>query len=290
MPDPLDHIFRAMHAILASAGCRALFDGIGGDETINPRRARILARLMSEGRLLRLVRELTATVQHQNKTFKQVIMRMLRDAVPRGVRHGWRRLRRSAAQRSPYFLARPAFTERMIAAGALAPPHLLRSSERRSERENDRFILTIIQKRARPNGALEAAAAGLSLTRPMLDKRVVEFGLAIPEDLHFSNGRMRVLARKALQDILPLEFQTRRHGQENLDPEFTSEIVDAAPKIAAQVANFADDPALSGYIDLTRLTRAPDHFNGDHLPAKTLWFANTVLLARYIRWFSTKNG
>ena len=70
------------------------------------------------------------------------------------------------------------------------------------------------------NDANAAAAHGLDVTRPLMDKRAVEFGLAIPEDLYVKNGRNRVLACRALADVYPAEFQTRSRDQDLLEPDY----------------------------------------------------------------------
>ena len=65
-------------------------------------------------------------------------------------------------------------------------------------------------------GAIAAAAHGLDLTRPFHDKRVVELGLAIPEDLYVKHGLNRYLARRALADVYPPEFQSRGRRNEGV--------------------------------------------------------------------------
>src|SRR6202041_1671918 len=75
-------------------------------------------------------------------------------------------------------------------------------------RANIERALRRVQNVDTPAGTF-SARHGLEFTQPFHDKRVVELALAIPEDLYFRNGRHRYLARTALADVLPAEFQTR---------------------------------------------------------------------------------
>ena len=61
--------------------------------------------------------------------------------------------------------------------------------------------------------SIPAARHGLEFTQPFHDKRVVEFGLAIPEELYVKNGKTRYLARAALKDLYPPEYPDRAARQ-----------------------------------------------------------------------------
>ncbi|MGH7247016.1 MAG: asparagine synthase-related protein, partial [Pseudomonadota bacterium] len=55
-----------------------------------------------------------------------------------------------------------------------------------------------------------AAARGLELRCPFLDRRLFEFALAIPEDQRNRSGVERYVVRNAMRGILPEEIRTRR--------------------------------------------------------------------------------
>ena len=84
-------------------------------------------------------------------------------------------------------------------------------------------------------GSIPAAWHGLELTQPFHDKRVVEFGLAIPEDLHLKDGKERWLARTALADLYPPEFQTRMPGNDGPGPDFLMMAKRVEPLVLAEI-------------------------------------------------------
>jgi asparagine synthase (glutamine-hydrolysing) len=71
---------------------------------------------------------------------------------------------------------------------ALSDPHLVETYEERD---------------------LLAASYGIEKRYPFVDKRLVEFCLAIPRSQQLQNGWPRSIIRRSLQDILPQKIQTR---------------------------------------------------------------------------------
>lgn len=61
-----------------------------------------------------------------------------------------------------------------------------------------------------------ARHAGLELRHPFLDRRVVEFLMALPDDLRFRDGQHRFLLRRVMKDILPPAI-AQRLDKPNLD-------------------------------------------------------------------------
>ena len=135
-----------------------------------------------------------------------------------------------------------------------------------------------------------AAAHGLELTRPFHDKRVVELGLAIPEDLYVKNGLNRYLARLALADVYPPEFQTRDRKNEGALGD--APILDfASPELLAEADRLAPSERFSGYFDFERARRIlarPDHA-GRTAADKNAAF-RALLTARFIEWFGGANA
>ena len=56
---------------------------------------------------------------------------------------------------------------------------------------------------------LRAAAAGVERRYPFLDRRLIDFLLSVPPDLHFRRGRNRHLLRRAMCGILPEKVRQR---------------------------------------------------------------------------------
>ncbi|HYO46083.1 MAG TPA: asparagine synthase-related protein, partial [Gemmatimonadota bacterium] len=56
-----------------------------------------------------------------------------------------------------------------------------------------------------------AGAFGMETRCPFLDRRLVEFCLAVPSEQKLANGWTRVILRRAMEGILPPEIQWRVH-------------------------------------------------------------------------------
>ena len=96
------------------------------------------------------------------------------------------------------------------------------------------------------------ALHGLQFTQPFHDKRVVELALAIPEDLYFRDGRQRYLARTALADLLPTEFQTRSWRNTPLIPDLVKMAKAQEPRLLAEIDRLQAIPRLAAYFDFPR--------------------------------------
>jgi asparagine synthase (glutamine-hydrolysing) len=140
------------------------------------------------------------------------------------------------------------------------------------------------------NDANAAAAHGLDITRPLMDKRAVEFGLAIPEDLYVKNGRSRYLACRALADIYPREFQTRLRNQDSLEPDNAGMLKDSQARLKVELARLSANARLRNYLDFDKLQK----MLGPSVAAPRPGPANGLALralrtAQYIDWLEGKN-
>ena len=98
---------------------------------------------------------------------------------------------------------------------------------------------------------ITTAAHGLCFTQPFHDKRVVELGLAIPEELYVKNGINRYLARRALADVYPPEFQSRSRSNEGVLDEVA--LPDwAIPELLSDADRLGKSAKLSAYFDFAR--------------------------------------
>jgi len=105
----------------------------------------------------------------------------------------------------------------LFARGAVDPARL-RINYPVHNRWRDRWLHLLRRFSAStPAHALLAAAHGMDLSRPFHDKRVVELGLALPEDLQFRNGLERYLARRTLGALLPARLLASGPGNDAED-------------------------------------------------------------------------
>jgi asparagine synthase (glutamine-hydrolysing) len=140
-----------------------------------------------------------------------------------------------------------------------------------------------------------AAHHGLSLTWPFHDKRVVELALAIPENLYFRHGRDRYLARTALADVLPAEFQTRASWDNTpLIPDLMQMTRENETRILSEIERLSKIPRLSAYFDFAKmrqtvrreLDRDPRRRRGGGIR----YALRGLLWALHIEWFLGSNA
>jgi asparagine synthase (glutamine-hydrolysing) len=130
---------------------------------------------------------------------------------------------------------------------------------------------------------MTAWAEGLATTRPFHDKRVVELALAIPQSLYFKNGRSRHLARTALADVYPTEFQDRPLRNDRRVADWEEALSAAGPDLVARAQNLPDDVVdREGIADALRAEQPWDETKSSAL--------NVLMVADYRRWFTGRNS
>jgi asparagine synthase (glutamine-hydrolysing) len=286
----VDHRTHAMFAQAAGAGARLLMDGVGGDFTLNSRGYGALSYLLRTGKLRRLFSELGPTMRATGQSLPQVIKRdVLTNLIPRRL---LTRLYNGSWWRPDEFPLADDLLDRLLREGAL-----------RKERPLTRFPISAMQAislyfatehslQSRPGKATPASSFGLELTRPLIDKRVVEFGLAIPEDLYVKNGRNRYLARTALADVYPPEFQTRIGPNDPSTPDMWSRIERANGDLLAEAQRLSSNPRITPYIDLQKVRRmlcAPGPQMAPATMRRRRFALYALMLARHIEWLETSN-
>jgi asparagine synthase (glutamine-hydrolysing) len=273
---------------VAAAGGRIVMDGYGGDYTVNPRGYDALARMLAKGRFATFAREFLAARRHLRldaaRTFKRHVLPYL---LPHSYLSRTIRRAHGLASHGPTMPV-----ARAIAEASAGPPrdwgYLPVPAERMLR------VLRYMQDMAAMGTSIPAAAHGLEFTQPFHDKRIVEFALAIPESLHFKNGRTRHLARTALADLLPPEYQDRPPGNDGLSPDFLAMAKRVEPRLLAEIDRLEKSARLKKLFDFARmramLTRRTidQHNSGGELVTRQA--AHAFLQARYIEWFYRDNA
>ncbi len=277
----------------SAAGARLIMDGIGGDATVNPRGGGILQYLLRTGQFRRFLREASALIRTGTRSLYQILRTdLIAGQAPFWLRRAWRRLRHG---RKPEWMHRsvaPAFAARMIGAGAIDPAEIMvRLRPYLPTRAQMERVLFAVVSRPAHHYASHAAARRLEMTRPMLDKRVVEFGRAIPEDLYVKDGRERHLARRALAGIYPPEFATRLTGEETRLPGQDDAVRAALPRLSLEVKRLSGQATLRNYIDFPALERGLSRFRDEPAPGSEGAYALRAFhIAKFIEWFHSSNA
>jgi asparagine synthase (glutamine-hydrolysing) len=285
---PNRYVSDAVLKEVAAAGGRIVMDGYGGDYTVNPRGHDALARMLVKGRFATFAREFLAARRHLRldlaRTFKRHVL--LHFLPPSYLERKMRRAHGLASHGPTMPVA-----HEIVDASAGAPR---KWGYLPDPADSMLGVLRWIQDAAAMGTSIPAAAHGLEFTQPFHDKRLVEFGLAIPESLHFKNGRTRHLARTALADLLPPEYQDRPPGNDGLVPDFPAMAERVEPRVLAEIDRLEKSARLKKLFDFARMRamltrRTIDQRDSDGRLAKRQ--AQLAFLhARYIEWFNRDNA
>lgn len=292
---PYHAIEDEMLAVVAGQGCRLVMDGHGGDYTLNPRGFAALPRYLRTGQWLRYLREFPAYVRHSGRPARLVLRDHLAMLVPPSWRFRlkqWKRGGRALWDEQPIT---DAFARRLMADGVIDPAQLrLSCLDQTRMREMSEGVLTRQVESFAAAGSEQASAQGLFLSRPFHDPRVVELALAVPEDLYVKNGMTRYLARRALRDLYPAEYQDRGLRNDDQIPDFQRMVKRLEPRLLADIARMEQKDYLARMVDFPKIRRllaargADDHNSG--WEPETQMAMHGYCVARYVEWFRGDNG
>jgi asparagine synthase (glutamine-hydrolysing) len=281
----------ALMAVLAGAGARLVMDGHGGDYTLNPRAADMIAEFLRRGQFRRFFAEWRAYGRQHGQSAVGAVKKVMRDLFPRAMRL-WRRIRRGTEPDYVEELLAPEFVRAAKAAGLVSVYRPLPHT-RRVPRERMKYLLDLVSSDIGVGPANLAAHYGMEFTRPFHDKRVVELALAIPDALYFKNGRERHLAKLALADIYPPEFQTRGTANDDRTPDFLAMVRRIEPRLLAEIDRMEKSPALARIFNFTKvrkfLAQRPVEAQSVGRERDTIHATQMILWARYIEWFRRDN-
>jgi asparagine synthase (glutamine-hydrolysing) len=286
----VDADLHPIYAQAARAGARLLLDGIGGDFTLNPRGVGALAYLFRAGKLRRFLAEIGPTMRVKRETLWQVLKReLLLNLVPRRLLT-W--LYYGSWWRPAEYPVDAMLLQRLVRDGAVRKRRAIGRVPLSAMRALSLHFARQYVDEPRPSRATPAASFGLELTRPLVDKRVVEFGLAVPEALYVKNGLNRRLARAALADVYPPEFATRTGPNEPSSPQIQLRMQAAAPELLAEAERLSKDPKIAAYIDFAKvpaMLSSPGPMMQPASMRKRRYAVLAVMLGRHIEWLAGEN-
>ena len=135
------------------------------------------------------------------------------------------------------------------------------------------------------------AIHGVVLRSPLLDRRLAEWCLGVPEEHYQHLGRRRLLIRRLMQNRLPAEIMQGLVGRQAADWHLRTSR--ALPRIRETLEDWRGDPAVAGRIDLPRLLRVVDTWPSrtplsrrDHPEYEivALGLERALAVGRFIRW------
>ena len=198
----------ALYRAARSDGVRVFLEGTGGDLVVSHGTG-YLHDLARQGRWLALGRE----VRLLSRSFQRPTWRTLRGVAgavaPPLFRRAWRHLRYWGFLAPPLiradFARRIGLDERLRAAA----PRWRDGDVEGARREHWRLLTSARLAAILETVAALGGAAGVDVRDPFLDRRLMEFCLALPASQKIRQGRTRVVARHALGSLLPPAIRDR---------------------------------------------------------------------------------
>ena len=261
------------------AGVSVLLSGYGGDSVVSHGFG-YLTELAREGHWLHALSEAAQVSHHVQRPLTSVVRTMLvRPVVPTPLRRLWRVARRREESQLSWtmplqktFAARIDFAERYTA--FMSPPGRLPQSAREEHWEDltsGHWTFYLAQSDR------VAASRGVEYRYPFLDRRLVEFCLALPGHQKLAGGLNRAIMRRALADLLPPKVRSRG-WKTNLGPSVVRRLLTLDRPVVERV--LAEPGTLRDYVDTQALGAIYQRFLSQRSPEDgyTIWRAVSLAL------------
>ncbi|HEY3065318.1 MAG TPA: asparagine synthase-related protein [Methylomirabilota bacterium] len=258
-----------------NVGCRTLLSGFGADELSQSAEDGFLADLLRAGRLLRLRRDLRlrAAAYGGDASAATLLWLLWGQLSP-----AWRRRVKTLAGRQvpewiePAFAKRVGMQERTVERPPRTFPTWCQETTYRAL-TNPATVFALDQMDA------VASAFGLECRYPYLDRRLIEFFLAVPADVKLGRGYRKQFVQHALASAAgPARGAENTHAVGSRDPELTA-------RLEARCWDrelFGADARVFAYVRRAEAEQMRDRYLGGHVPSRTLLW-NLVKLERWLK-------
>jgi asparagine synthase (glutamine-hydrolysing) len=274
-----------MVALLEKARARdigALLTGQGGNATVSWEAPGYLAALARGGHWQTLRKELIAWKSvHQRPLWRAFAGQVLKPLLAPWLSCRYRLFPHGQAPWADYAAIHPQFARR------------LRLLEQMGEREHDptfprSYPPNLNSRESRyeiilPGASLLGcvwqelgAGFGMEVRDPTLDKRLLEFCLAIPDDQHFRNGWNRWLLRRALEGLLPpTVLGNTRRGVQAADIGWR--LRDSWQEVGIALEKLEKSPLASNYLTIDKMKNILYKLQ-NRIDQSITWQCGTILL------------
>jgi asparagine synthase (glutamine-hydrolysing) len=253
-------------------GVRTMISGWGGDEGIVWNGTGYFADLARRGRLLTVQRELRhrAALHHGGSLLGAWKRRVVTPLLPDRALHalGW--MEQPSARGWPEEL-RPEVIRSLADVQPLVAPPGQRERPGVRRMQIERLTGGALQYRMEA-WASHGAVLGLTYTFPLLDRRIVEFALSIPDHLYFKNGWKRWLYRTAMDGTLP---DAVRWNPDKYDDAAIAQSRLVATEVAERHREMLRERSNNPFVDVDRLLARDRDQNG--WTGTAAWMAFTGL-------------
>lgn len=251
------HLLESLE-IAQAAGSRTLIDGFGGDQCATFQGYGDLEELARTGRWLTWLRQARAQSQYKNRSYARLLtgsfgkaqLPWLIDRLPgrTTIGHSADEMLDDFAVVAPELAQRIDLRQRM--------QNSPRFSSRRFRRLRDQQWYRL--DRLEPERASEAltpllAPFQMQLVYPMLDKRLIEFCLALPPEQH-RHGWGRHLVRRAAKGVIPETLRTRDDKTGGSPPDAFRLVARDCENQLALIDQW-DTATVGKYVDIDKLRK-----------------------------------
>ena len=254
---PNMYMHLALYEAARTDGVRVFLDGLDGDTTVCHGLTYLseLARKGKFGTLISEASKLSRNSPNPHFTLGRIAWQFgIRELVPERVENLMRRLlgRQQAANNPGDRVMNVAFAKRMKQAESNV---LVKQSKRRRWQTTRESHFESLDSALIPY-TLEladraSAAFGIDARYPFFDRRLIEFCLALPPDQKLNQGWTRIVMRRAMTGIIPVDVQWRI-GKANLSPNFKRRLLDYGRPIIEEIMENGAD-RFQSYVDVPAL-------------------------------------
>jgi asparagine synthase (glutamine-hydrolysing) len=278
-----------IHQRAKALGIEVLLNGGMGNLTLSYDGMARLPSLLRSGQAWTLLEELRATAQYLGMSTPRLAARVLvKSRLPASVYSHLQRLRGRYEGRP---LAASGINAEFAAQTGVVKRRLENGLQALAQRPSDSRRLRIwgIQQnlRLRYLRGVNTRSTGLNTSSPLVDRRLMEFCLAIPDDQYLRNGQTRWLARRVLADRVPAAVlnNTRRGRQ---CPELLFRMQAQQAHLNAQLEQLESSLLAQRCLDLPRmrsvLNRLADIPNTRSDVPLLLMLHRTLHQGQFLRW------
>lgn len=282
-----------LHARAKMLGASVMLVGTAGNCTLSWKSQALLADLAASGRFLALAGQLRGLKRYGYGVGSQLRWNLLNHVVPARLRAMMRQLRGTA----DFWRRRAAASDELAGSvdAAAITDNVLIDTDRG---DRDRRLRLVYLEKHWSNSQWMAGhphVSGCDLRDPLGDRRLVEFCLALPDDIWQQGGQPRSFARTVLQDRLPPEVvNNQKRGYQNGD--WFHRLTLLRPAFMAELERLEASPAARRMIDLPRIRAIAENWPADADAAMARdadmldLFGRGIHYGRFIRWVEGSNG
>lgn len=287
--------FAALYDKVGAGGHRVLLDGAWGNTSLGWSAPRRLEAMLRDDGFAPAASEAAAYRRATGRSLLAILAHnVLSPLEPKAVRRLRRRLTgRGLGAAHNAFIA-PDFLREHDIAGRLAA-----FGSRRDDGRDpfERRARKLVRGNEVAQDWIAAAidVFGFEIRSPLIDPRLIEFCLNIPEEHFQRGGRPRALQRDVIAGRVPREIADNyKLGAQA--PEWFGRIDPLRAQIASDIERFAHSPAASALIDIERLRRAAENWPANAADAERRatelrrGMMRAVAMGRFLCWFEGGNA